>query len=128
MDINDTVQYWIKAAELDYPVMENLFKNGNYVWSLYIGHLILEKICKAYYSKTMKNIPPKTHNLVKLAELSGLTSDENKLSILDEINEFNIEARYPNIKFDLYKKCNAEFSEMYIKNIRELYLWIKEQI
>lgn len=124
----ETIEYWIKAAEFDYPVMEKLFHSGDYVWSLYIGHLLLEKIIKAYFVSVLGSIPPKTHNLVKLSEISGLTTDVNRLKLFDEINEFNIEARYPDSKFDLYKKCNKNFSEYYLTKIEELYKWIKSEI
>jgi HEPN domain-containing protein len=128
LDKQELVEYWVKAADLDFPVMENLFKCGNYVWSLYIGHLIVEKILKAFFSNVMDFTPPKTHNLVKLAEISGLTNDAEKLKLLDEINEFNIGAIYPDKKFELYKKCGKEFTESYLLNIKELYFWIKSQI
>ena len=124
----EMTEYWIKAAEFDFPVMEKLFHSGDYVWSLYISHLLLEKIVKAYFVSVLGTTPPKTHNLVKLAEMSGLTTDVNKLNLLDEINEFNIEARYPDTKFDLYKKCNKDFSESYLTKIKELYKWIKSEI
>lgn len=124
----DLIEYWIKAAELDLPVMDKLFQSGDFVWSLYIGHLVLEKISKAYYVSILGSTPPKTHNLIKLSEHSGLTKDDEKLKLFDEINEFNIEARYPDIKFDLYKKCNKEFAMYYLTRIEELFHWIKSEI
>jgi HEPN domain-containing protein len=128
MNQNELVEYWIKAAELDLPVMESLYANEKYVWSLYLGHLVLEKILKAYYSSRHNQTPPKTHNLVKLCEMSGLTQDTQTLNLLDEINEFNIEARYPDAKFDLYKRCDKDFTLSYLQKIKELYQWIKSQI
>jgi HEPN domain-containing protein len=124
----ELIEYWIKAAELDLPVMEKLFHSGDYVWSLYIGHLVLEKITKIHFVSIIGSTPPKTHNLIKLSELSGLTKDIEKLKLFDEINEFNIEARYPDIKFDLYKKCNQEFAKFYKSKIEELFQWIKSEI
>lgn len=72
--------------------------------------------------------PPKTHNLVKLAQLTELDFDDETLSLLDEINEFNIEARYPDTKFSLYKKCDKDFSKYYYLKIKELFIWIKSMI
>lgn len=128
MTKTETIDYWIKAAEFDYPVMNKLFHSGDYVWSLYIGHLLLEKIIKAYFLSVLGSTPPKTHNLVKLAEISELTNDVNILKLLDEINEFNIEARYPDSKFDLYQKCNKNFTEYFLTKIEELYQWIRSEI
>jgi hypothetical protein len=44
MTIQEQVTYWIEMAEQDMPVAESLFKNGHFMWCLYIGHLILEKL------------------------------------------------------------------------------------
>ena len=48
-------------------------------------------------------MPPKIHNLVKLADLSKIDfSEEDKLFLM-EVNEFNLEARYPDYKQLFYK-------------------------
>lgn len=57
MTIEEQIDHWMKAAELDLPVAEHLFKNGYNVWCLFIGHLVLEKILKAHYV----NVPEKLH-------------------------------------------------------------------
>ncbi|MCG8603545.1 HEPN domain-containing protein, partial [bacterium] len=31
--------------------MEHLFEKEDYHWALYIGHLVIEKLLKAYYVK-----------------------------------------------------------------------------
>jgi HEPN domain-containing protein len=64
----EEIQYWINIAEQDIPVAQSLFDNGHYMYCLYLGHLILEKILKAHYVKDNKKTPPKTHNLVYLAD------------------------------------------------------------
>jgi HEPN domain-containing protein len=45
------IKHWINSADNDYPVMATLFEKGHYNWSLFLGHLILEKILKACYVK-----------------------------------------------------------------------------
>jgi hypothetical protein len=51
MDINDKIKYWITISENDIPVMEHLFESEDYSYSLFIGHLVLEKILKAHFVK-----------------------------------------------------------------------------
>ena len=99
----ELIDYWIKAAELDLPVIDHLFEKGDYVWSLYLCHLVLEKILKAHYAKDNDKIAPKTHDLLKLVQATKLNLDENKLDFIDVANEFNIEARYPEDKFKFYQ-------------------------
>ena len=56
------------------------------------------------------NIAPKTHNLVRLAELSGVELSDEQKFYLDKINDFNIQTHYPDYKLDFYKQCDAEYS------------------
>ncbi len=79
MTIDEHISYWIRSAEHDIETVESLFVSKKFDWCLFIGHLILEKSLKAIYVKNSDNrIPPKIHNLVRLAEISGLyiTKDE----------------------------------------------------
>jgi hypothetical protein len=78
-------------------------------------------------SRPAKN-PPFLHNLLKIAEKSGIKiSDENKL-LLDEVSTYNLNARYDNEKKEFYKKCNSSFTRIQLSEIKKLRNWIKEQL
>ena len=107
---------------------ETLYKNGKYDWCLFAGHLVIEKVLKAFYVRDIEELPPRIHNLLRLAERTNLIlSDEQKL-LLGEINRFNIEARYPDYKQEFYRLCTREFAEEYHTKIKELYEWLLLQI
>ena len=91
--------------------------------------MAVEKILKALWLKNNEEIiPPKTHNLLKLADQSGLKlSDENKKLLLD-VTGFNIEARYPDYKFEFYKKCTEEFAKNYLNKIEQFHKCILKKI
>ena len=129
MKIREHIDYWIKSADNDMDVAQSLFDNEKYDWCLFLGHIVLEKTLKALYVKNNdNNIPPKTHNLVKLAELSFLDMAEDQKLFLDEVNDFNLETRYPDYKFEFHKRCNNEFSGKYLEKIKEYYKWLKSLI
>lgn len=103
MDKSEYIEYWIKAAQNDADSMESIFSSGSYDWALFIGHLCLEKILKAAWVKANSiNIPPKTHNLMKLADESGINYSEKDSLLLLEVNDFHLETRYPDYKFVFY--------------------------
>ena len=70
-------------------------------------------------------LSPKTHNLLKLAEKTTIPLTEEVKLFLDEVNDFNLEVRYPEYKKEFYKTCTKEFAEAYFKKIKEHYKWIK---
>lgn len=80
--------------------MKHLFQKKDYHWSLFIGHLVVEKLLKAYYVKNIDNNPPYIHNLLRLAEKSGLEPTKDQKHFLITVTTFNISARYDDYKMD----------------------------
>lgn len=114
------VRYWIDSAEHDLEVAESLFENEKYDWCLFIAHLVLEKTLKSCYIKCKDDFPPRTHDLVKLADAAGVELDEETLEFLDSVNTFNISARYPDEKFRFYTLCTRDFTAENFTRIKEI--------
>lgn len=129
MTKKEHITYWLKGAEEDLSAAESLYLAEKYNWCLFIAHLVLEKMLKAFFVLRNDNsVPPKTHNLLKLAEKSFLELTEEKRIFFDEVNSFNLEARYPDYKNEFYTKCDRDFAENYLAKIKEEYNWLKSLI
>ncbi len=103
MDIKEHSKYWIDSAEHDLESAEILYASAKYVWCLFLVHIVIEKAIKAIFVLSNNNdTPPKIHNLVRLAQLSRLELTDEQIDLLDRINDFNLEARYPDYKFSHY--------------------------
>ena len=61
---------------------------------LFAVHLSLEKAVKAHVVKQTGKMPPKIHNLIRLAEIAEIELKVEHKQVLAEVNEFNIEGRY----------------------------------
>lgn len=122
------VQYWLESSEDDWKVANHLFEKGDYSYSLFFGHLTIEKILKAIYVNKLGEIPPYTHRLVYLAEKVSLSLSESQLELLETITDFNMEARYPDEKFSFKKRCTKDFTEKYLIKIGETKKWLLQQI
>jgi len=129
MNIQDHVNYWLDSAHNDLGAAEQLFLSAKYDWCLFIGHLVIEKTLKAYFVyQNDSKIPPKIHNLLKLAEVANLPLTEDQQLFLDEVNDFNLEVRYPEYRSEFYKLCTKEFAQGYFNRIKEFAAWLKFQI
>ena len=130
MTKKEHIDYWRESAQHDLESAEGIFDSGRYDWCLFVGHLALEKILKAIFvDRNNNNMPPKIHNLVRLAELSKIEIDDEQKFLLDKINDFNIQTRYPDYnKLAFYKRCNAEYTNEYLGKIKELYTWLSSLI
>lgn len=128
MTRDEIMEYWINSSEVDFQAMENLFNHGHYVWALFIGHLVIEKLLKAYHVKNVDISVPPIHDLTKIAEKANPALSERQKDFLDEVTTFNIKARYPDYKNRFYRKATKEFTEMYIIKIKEFRQWLIEKI
>ncbi len=128
MKKDDKITYWLKTAEQDWKVANHLFEKGDYSYALFFGHLALEKTLKAIYVKKEDETPPFSHNLVYLSGKAGLELQQSNLELLEEISDYNLEARYPDDKFSFFKRCTKEFTSNKIKRIEEIRKWFLQQI
>ena len=126
MKKEELIKYWIDASELDFRAMNNLYASKDFVWSLFLGHLVIEKLLKAFAAKNDLTVIPKIHDLNKLSKTAGLELNESLKDSFDIITSFNIEARYPDFKHLFYKKCTNKFTSSNIERIKEIRIWLLE--
>ncbi len=121
-DSERLAKYWKKTARRDFRTMQHLFETRRYSDSLFFGHIVLEKILKGIYVTQHNKHAPYSHDLIflyKNIKDRNLTDDEVKL--LDEVNDFNINARYPGITLEFYKLATKSYTRNYINLITNLY-------
>ena len=129
MNQEEHIKYWIDSAEDDLDSAFVIYFSKKYHWSLFIGHLSLEKLLKALYVQSTNNkVPPRIHNLLKLAELSNISLNQEQMEFFSEINRFHIEARYSEFKDELRKIATEEFTIKYLNKIKEHFQWLKSLI
>ena len=129
MTKDEHIAYWLESAKHDLETAESLFESARFDWCLFIGHLVLEKVLKAIFvDKNENKVPPKTHKLTKLAVLSFLELTEEQKIFLDEVNDFNLETRYPDYALGFYNRCTQEYTDQYFKKIKEFYNWLRSQL
>jgi HEPN domain-containing protein len=128
LSIKNQIKYWQESAAESYGVMLVLKKGGKYPECLFFGHLVLEKILKAFVVLQTKQDAPKIHNLARLVELSGLELDKDTKEYLLVANSFNIRARYDDYKKSFYKVCTKEYTENNLEKITKIYNDLCQQL
>ena len=127
-DTDKMIKFWLDSSEEDFETMITLFENKRYSWSLFIGHLMIEKLLKSLYVKLKNDYPPYIHNLLRLAEKCNLELNDEKRFILTTVTAFNINARYDDYKLSFQKICTPEFTTIWIEQLKDQRLWIKALI
>lgn len=126
MTSDEIIEYWVTSAEQDHRTMIHLYESKDYHWSLFMGHLVLEKLLKALYVALVDTEVPRIHDLLRLSEKAGLRPNDKQRDQLDLATSFNIAARYPDYKHSFYKNCTPAFTEENLRTIKELRTWLLE--
>lgn len=126
---NKQINYWLRAGESDIETANGILKTGkNLHYCLFFCHLTIEKHLKALISKTTHQMPPRSHDLEFLLEKTGLKVKTKDLDFLTEMNGFNLETRYPDEKFEIYKKATITLTRKYFKRTEEFTSWLRNKI
>ena len=125
VDISEQISYWQNSAREDFEVAKQLVDSGKNRHGLFFAHLALEKTLKAHVCRTTQELAPRVHNLVRLSEISGITTPESYVILLSEMNAFNLEGRYP---MPFIAAVSTEEAANYITETQEVLEWLNSQL
>lgn len=95
VDVPKQIDYWRTSSEEDFAAAQSLFEKGHLRHSLFFAHLAVEKTLKAHVTRQTKDIPPRIQNLIRLAEIAGLSLEPEQVSFLRRFDTYQLEGRYP---------------------------------
>jgi len=125
VDVRKQVDYWRTSSDEDFAAAESLLEKSHLRHCLFFAHLAIEKMLKAHVTRQTEDVPPRMHNLVRLAEIGGLKLDTERQEFLREFGVYQLEGRYPDseqISLDL------DVAGVEISRAREMLEWLKKQL
>ncbi len=120
-NIQKQVDYWRAIASDDWRVAQKLIAEKEIPQGLFFVHLALEKLLKAHVCKTTKDLAPRIHNLLRLAELGKIALSSEQRDFLEKINLYNLEGRYPDTAFPV---PSLERAQQYLGQAKEIVEWL----
>lgn len=129
VDKTGHIAYWLSSAAEDDKSADILFHGGQFMYSLFTCHLMLEKACKAHWVRSNdSNFPPRTHHLNQIIQQTDLIVPEEYLEELSVMNAWNIEGRYPDFLHAFRSKCTFSYTKSRIEKAKEIYQWLLKQM
>ena len=124
------VEYWLELCDSDLSTARVLFQAGHYLPMSFYCHMIVEKALKAVVARKTGEIPPRIHDLDKLAIRGGIyeTLSEKQLVLLKDLGPLQIEARYPGEEEMPVHELTSTESEQILKETEEFLCWIKQKL
>lgn len=121
IDSQKHVHYWKAGAEEDWAAACQLVATDKARHGLFFAHLALEKLLKAHFCRHSGELAPRSHNLVRLAELAALVLSPELVDRLAAMNAFNLEGRYPD---DQAASPTPEEGRRYLAKAEEVFTWL----
>lgn len=121
IDIDKHIEFWRGGATEDWDVAHDLVHRNRVRHGLFFAHLALEKVLKAHVVHSTRDLAPRFHNLVRLAEFAKLDLEPAQLDVLADMNAFNIEGRYPDTLSPPPPKKEAL---QYMTRAEEVFKWL----
>ncbi len=125
LDIGKQIEYWINTAKSDLDTAELLIRESRLIHGLFFCHLAIEKGLKAHVVKATGNIPPKSHNLIYLLDLSNIEFGERFENSLGILMKYQLEGRYPDYNPVIPAKDKV-FE--YLNKTKEMLIWIERKL
>lgn len=130
MALDERIQYWVEVAEYDLETADAMLRTDRLLYVGFMCHLATEKMLKAHVAKATQQMPPKTHNLPRLADLAGLLAglSEVQKDFIALLNPLNVESRYPEYIKDLTNRFTREHAEDTLRQTKEFVAWLRNQL
>jgi len=125
MDVQKQIDYWRTSSDEDFAAAESLLEKGHLRHCLFFAHLAIEKMLKAHVTRQTQEVPPRTHNLVRLVEIAGLKLKSQQQQFLREFDIYQLEGRYPDS--DQISLDSAAAGQE-ISRVRGMLKWLKTQL
>jgi HEPN domain-containing protein len=122
VDIQKQIAYWRDGALKNWELGVRIIQWGETLEGLFFIHLALEKILKAHVCKKTRNLAPRIHTLLRLAELAGLALSKDQLETLAVMTDFCMEGRYPD---PLASPPTEGEAAEYLRRSEEVFKWLK---
>lgn len=128
--MQNQVEYWLDLCDDDLKTAKWLLEGSRLLHCGYFCHQVIEKAFKGVIANTTAKIPPKIHDLPKLANLGDIWVDlsEEQKDLLKKLIPLQIEARYPEYKEKISQTLTEEYCEKLIEETEDLLCWIKKQL
>jgi len=128
--LDEKVTYWVEIAEYDLETARAMLQTGRYLYVGFMCHQVIEKMLKAGCAAVRDDEPPYTHNLSRLASLSGLleSMNEEQKSLLDLLGPLNVQARYPASKAQIGRTMTQRLCEDLVQRTAEMLEWIRQRL
>jgi HEPN domain-containing protein len=119
---------WLAQVDYDIATAEQMLHAGRYIYVIFMGHMALEKTLKALVTEETQKLPPRTHNLIDLAQRAHVVLSQEQQDFLGKINNTSVAMRYPDDLAALVSQYPEAIARDYLERTKELITWLCQDL
>ena len=128
----EILKKWFAFAQADLDAAKRLFQSPKptswtYLLTLWHCHQTIEKGLKMVIISKGKELL-KIHDLPRLSKLAELKLSEKDKTFLEDLNEFYLRPRYPDLLYKPFPKLKRKSTQNYLEKTKKFLLWLQKQI
>lgn len=121
-----TRQWWQHAKE-DLETATFLLRARKYLYVGFMCQQAVEKLLKGIICQELDILPPRTHNLISLADVIDARIADTQRILLSTLTEYYLNNRYPDVKMALSARMTKPVAEKLLRSTKEFLQWLMEQ-
>lgn len=126
-DFKKLTDYWHDLSIKHKVTSQKLFKLGDYPAALFYAHLSMETFLKELIVLTSRDHAPYVHGLAYLAGKIPVEADKQDVELLERLNKFNVQSRYPHEVMVLYE-ITSEECKILLQAAERLKQWFRRAL
>jgi len=127
--MREEVRDWFDGALKDLEMARLSLGSMIYNWALFTAHQAVEKALKALIIAKRRRVPPKTHDLVELVDVAGMSLEKDLMTELSELSPYYSISRYPNAGLRRpWERISRETAERLVEAAEKLVEKVGEEL
>lgn len=124
-DMTEAHDQWMRHAEYDLATAKDMLHASRHYYVLFCCQQAVEKAVKALYAKRRAEVPPRSHQLIRIAQETTLVLTEEQEDLLRELSSYYIQSRYPDEVDEIATEPNQEIAEDILRRSEEFMSWLR---
>ncbi len=124
-DMLKATENWLAQVDYDLATAEHMLHAGRYIYVISMSHMALEKTLKALVTEETQRLPPRTHNLIDLAQRGRPNLSQAQRDFIGQLNNASIGVRYPDDLAQMVTQYPATVARAYVEQTREIIAWLR---
>jgi HEPN domain-containing protein len=125
MTPEEKFSYWLEHAQYDMDTAQAMYDTSRWFYVVFMCQQAIEKLVKGLYHFYLDKVPPRTHNIGKIAgefedKISVPFSGEQKL-FFNRLSTFYLSDRYPDFIEHFAAQTTEEIAKTTLAQTKEVF-------